>query len=456
MKFIDRADEMETLDKEYQKKGSSFVVIYGRRRVGKTTLLRKFCEGKKSVFFLATEETENMNRQAFQYTVAEDLGEDLLKNVSASRWEPIFDVIAQHARYERLVLVIDEFQYLGKANAAFPSILMRIWDQKLQDTNIMLVLCGSLIRMMKSQVLNYNSPLYGRRTAQIRMKQIPFRYYHEFMPDLPEDDLIQRYAITGGVPKYIELFSNQQNIYSAIRQNILNPNMFLYEEPEFLLQKEVSEIGSYFSLLKVIAEGRAKLSAMATALEVKQNSLSSYLNTLIELDLIEREVPVTEENSAKSKMGRYRIKDNFISFWFRFVYPYRAMIEAGHIDYVLDKIKAHFIENHVAYVYEDVCREKMWDYLQKPLVFNRVGRWWGKKEIDILAYDSTGTTMIFGECKYSRHPKGMDVLIDLKEKAGYVPWKKNERKENYILFSRSGYSEALKQYAKEHEDVILA
>ena len=182
--FVNRRKELETLRKEYSRKEASFVVIYGRRRVGKTALIKEFCKDKRSIMFLATEENETENRNAFKDAVAEALDHTLLREAQVTRWETIFDSIADQCDQakDRLILVMDEFQYLGKANPAFPSILMKIWDEKLKDKNIMLILCGSLINMMTSQVLNYDSPLYGRRTAQIKLQQIAFEHYKEFMP----------------------------------------------------------------------------------------------------------------------------------------------------------------------------------------------------------------------------------------------------------------------------------
>ncbi len=455
--FIDRIDEMATLENEYARDGASFVVIYGRRRVGKTTLINHFCENKDSIYFLATEENEYENRNAFKQLVSEKFDNELLASASLNSWDPIFKVITEEAKNKKIVLVIDEFQYLGKANKAFPSIMQKIWDEILLKSNVMLIICGSLINMMTSQVLNYDSPLYGRRTAQIKLKQIDFSFYHEFNESLSFDELLEQYAVTGGVPKYIELFDKKKSIYASIKDNILSTGSFLYAEPEFLLQKEVSEVGSYFSILKTIAAGNHKLSKIAAALGVSQSNLTNYLKNLIDLDIIEREVPITEENPEKSKMGLYRIKDNFISFWFKFVYTNKSMIESGHLEYVEDKIKKNFIDNHVSYVYEDVCRGDVWNLLSEGVSFNRVGRWWGSKdvEIDILAYDSLGKDIIFGECKYSKQKKGMAVLIDLQNKARVVNWKKDKRNEYYVLYSKSGYTDELLEYAKEHSNVFL-
>lgn len=457
-KFINRTNELNMLKKQYMQDEAAFVVIYGRRRIGKSTLIQEFCRDKKCISFLATEENEMENRNAFKTKVANALDNTLLMSSNLDRWEPIFDCIAQYCETaeERLVVVLDEFQYLGKANPAFPSILMSIWDEKLKDKNIMLILCGSLINMMTTQVLSYDSPLYGRRTAQKKLQQIAFKHYHEFMPELTIEEQIERYAVTGGVPKYIELFHKQGDIYEAIQDNVLDNSSFLYEEPEFLLRKEVSEVGSYFSILKTIAAGNHKLGNISSALNVKQSGLSKYLATLCELDILEREVPITEENPEKSKRGLYFIKDNFIRFWFRFVFPYRDLLETGQEDFVLQKLKQSFIENHVSYIYENVCREIVWDMNGNGVMFNRVGRWWNKDtEIDIVAYDSGGEDILFGECKYSKNPKGIEVLADLKEKARDVEWNKGNRKEHYVIFSKSGFTTELLERAEKDKSIIL-
>ena len=455
--FIDRAEELATLEREYHKKEASFVVVYGRRRIGKTTLIRHFCEDKKSLYFLATEENETENRNVLKTLIAESFDNDFLKSAGVNEWMPLFRLIAEESKKERIVLVIDEFQYLGKANKAFPSVMQKVWDEILQESDIMLIVCGSLINMMTTQVLNYDSPLYGRRTAQIKLKQIEFTYYKDFDKTLSLEDQILQYSVTGGVPKYIEFFGKGIDIYDAIRNNILSTSSFLYAEPEFLLQKEVSEVGSYFSVLKTIAAGNHKLGKIAASLEVSQTSLTSYLRTLVDLDIIEREVPITEENPEKSKMGSYRIKDNFIEFWFKFVYPNRSLIESGQTKYVEDKIRRNFIDNHVSYVYEDICRSKVWSLLSDDLSFNRVGRWWGAKdvEIDIVAYDAMGKDIVFGECKYSRNQKGMDVLKLLQDKANSVNWNKNSRKEHFVIYSKGGFSDELTKYAAKNSDVYL-
>ena len=458
-RFIDRQQEMETLQSEYAREGSALVILYGRRRVGKTTLIAEFIKDKNALFFLASEESEVQNRSAFKEKVAEFTDSDLLRNADIKSWDVLFRSIMDTPFESKPVIVLDEFQYLGKANPAFPSIFQRIWEEVLKDHSVMVILCGSLISMMESQTLSYGSPLYGRRTAQIRMKQIPFGYYHEFFPDKSRRELIEMYAVTGGVPKYIELFSESRDIYSAVPKCVLNRSGYLYDEPYFLLQQEVTEVGSYFSIIRAIAAGNSKLSAISAVLEIKATSLTKYLKTLIDLDILEREVPITEDNPEKSKKGLYRIKDNYLRFWFAFVYPNMSFIESGHSRIVMDKIRQSLVPNHIAFVYEDICRERMWELNANgawPFNFTKLGRYWdAKTEIGIAALDPEGKNLILGECKYWKEPVGIDVLRDLEAKSACVAWERSARKVWYVLFSASGFSDELTALTAARRDVLL-
>ena len=453
-KFVNRAKELESLEKQYATDQSSLVIVYGRRRVGKTALITEFLKRhSNSLYFLATEESEMQNLNYFKVQVAEFTGNELLKSAAVD-WLTVFKTLIDYKTETKKVIVLDEFQYIGQSNSAFPSIIQKVWDTVLKDANVMLILCGSLVSLMRSQTLDYSSPLYGRRTGQIKLKQIPFSHYHEFFEERTNNDLLPFYAVTGGVPKYTETFCGYTDIYEAIEQNVLNSQSFLYEEPYFLLQKEVSEIGSYFSIIKAIAMGNRKLSDIATNLGLKQTGLTKYLKVLIDLDLIEREVPVTEPAPEKSKSGLYRIADNFIAFWFKFVYPYRAYLEKGETAFVLSQIKTGFAQNYAAFVYEDVCREKMWELSAANFWdchFDKVGRYWGAKagEIDIVALDSTGEDLVLGECKYTSSPKGLSVLHALQEKADAMLKLTNAKRVQYVIFGTAGFTQSLTEKAQE-------
>ena len=459
-KFVNRAKELEALEKQYAANQSSLVIVYGRRRVGKTALITEFLKShSNSLYFLATEESEMQNLNYFKVQVAEFTSNELLKSAAVD-WLTVFKTLIDYKTETKKIIVLDEFQYIGQSNSAFPSVMQKVWDTLLKDANVMLILCGSLVSLMKSQTLDYSSPLYGRRTGQIKLKQIPFCHYHEFFEGRENNELLPFYAVTGGVPKYIETFCGYTDIYEAIEQNVLNSQSFLYEEPYFLLQKEVSEIGSYFSLIKAIAMGNRKLSDIATNLGLKQTGLTKYLKVLMDLDLIEREVPVTETAPEKSKSGLYRIADNFIAFWFKFVYPYRAYLEKGETAFVLSQIKKGFAQNYAAFVYEDVCREKMWELSAADtwdFHFDKVGRYWGAKagEIDIVGIDTASGDLVLGECKYTIAPKGLSVLHALQEKAETMLKLTQTKNVQYILFSTAGFTQGLTDETKKDVNIKL-
>jgi len=456
-RFVNRERELDALEKQYAADGASLVVLYGRRRVGKTALISEFIKDKKAMYFLANEENETLGMKNFTESLSDYTGQEYLKNASFEGWKDLFEVFLKHDPDTKKLLVFDELPYMVNANSAFPSILQWVWDTWFIKENVMLILCGSLIHMMEKHALNYNSPLYGRRTGQIKLKQIDFLHYDQFYEDMPYRDLVEHYAVTGGVPKYIELFDRKKSLFHEIDRLMLTPEGPLFEEPEFLLRREVEEIGSYFSIIKSIAAGSRKPWKISTDIGIKQTSLPKYLKTLIDLDILEREVPVTESNPEKSKMSLYQIKDNFIRFWFRFVYPERGRIELGQSDYVLERVKANFIDGHVAHIYETVCRSELWRLVMTDeLQFNKLGRWWNsREEIDIVALDSTGDSITFAECKYRTQPTDIDVFYDLLRKKELVPWNKEKRQEKFVLFSISGFTNRLTELAGERNDLLL-
>lgn len=306
----------------------------------------------------------------------------------------------------------------------------------------------------------YDAPLYGRRTAQIRLRPIKFFHYHEFFDtELSVEELVKRYSLTGGVPKYIEMFQHTHELDEAICSSLLNPSSYLFDEPNFLLQKEVTDIGSYFSILRIIAAGNHKSSKIATLLQQKQTNLPRYLKVLIDLDLLEREVPVTEANPAKSKTGLYQIRDNFIRFWFQFIYPNRSYLEMGHTEVVMERLAKNFIESQVSFVYEQICQEKLWELSAQgklPGLLERVGRWWDNShEIDVAGISEADNLLVLGECKFWNGPVGLNILSQLEEKASFVDWHKEKRRTVYILFSINGFSKELMAMAESRQDVIL-
>lgn len=299
--FVNRVKELQLLNDEYKEEGFRFSVLYGRRRVGKTTLLKEYIQNKESIYFLVTLESENIVLKRFQDIIANYLNDDFLKELKIDSFEQIFKYISQKTFEKKLIIIIDEFQYLTKINSSIPSIFQYIIDELLKQKNIHLILCGSIISMMYEQTLSYNSPLYGRRTSAIKLEAIKFEYIKEFFSKKSEIELIELYSILYGVPKYLEMFKDTKDIYKSIEKNILDKNSFLYDEPRFILQNEVNEPITYFTILETIARGEHKLGNIAGRLNKNVQNITSFISKLMELDIIYKDVPITEINPQKVK-----------------------------------------------------------------------------------------------------------------------------------------------------------
>jgi len=456
--FTDRTPELSTLKSEYDKKGAGLIVIYGRRRVGKTTLIREFLKNKPHLYFLADKQIESELIGRLRNSVSEYLKDAHLPEIEFKTWDSLFDYWIRHADFfNKVVFVIDEFQYLASVNNAFPTIFQRVWDDKLKERNILVILCGSLINMMYSTTLSYNSPLYGRRTGQIKLDPVSFKYFHNFFPHVSDEKLIELYSVIGGIPKYIEIFNPQKNVFENIKVHILEKKGYLYAEPRFILSEEVSETTTYFSILKTIASGQHKMGNIASRLMTSTQNLTGYFNMLIDLGILERRVPVTEAMPEKSKMGLYFIKDNFFRFWFRYVFANQNYLEMENTDYVFRKVKDEFDE-FVSLTFEDIAANIFFD--QKvirslPFEPEKWGRWWDRKnEIDLVAINSSEKKALFIECKWSKRLVDIDVLTDLKNKASQVDWFKDEREDYFAIISKKGFTKRLAELA-EREGIIL-
>ena len=464
MKFIGRRKELEALEQEYQRDGG-FVVLYGRRRVGKTTLIKEFIKDKTAFYFLATEEVESQSMKRLAGVLARATNNPMLGRVAFSDWLDLFQEAARYRPEEKKVLIIDEFPYLVKTNQAFPSILQNAWDEFLKDSNIMLILCGSLISMMRKHALSYESPLYGRRTAQIRLTPLTFTDVHTAQPQ-PFEKAVEQYAVTGGVPKYLEFFRPDGELLEQIKSVILSKSGFLYEEPSFLLKDEVQSAVNYFSIIRGIADGNHKLGKLAGALGMESSALTPYLSTLIELGFLVKDTPVTEKNPEKSRKGLYFISDNFVRFWFRYVYPYKGELELDNQQVSLDELNKDFVQKFVAFAYEDICKDIFAALCRSgELDFtpSRIGSYWlndvsNDTQIDVMAVDHQRKLLFAGECKYHNKPVDAPVYYALEEKV-----KKSTELHTafpayqviYGLFSKSGFTQRMTEQAHGRPDILL-
>ena len=464
MNFLGREKEILDLEKEYARDGG-FVVIYGRRRIGKTTLIKQFIKSKTAFYFLATKEVESQSMKRFAGVIARTTGNSVMQKAAFSDWLDLFQAVADYKPNEKKVLVIDEFPYLVKVNDSFPSILQNAWDEILKDSNVMLILCGSLISMMKKHALSYESPLYGRRTAQMRIAPLPFTTVYENQK-LSFEEAAEQYSITGGVPKYMEFFSDGQPLYEQIKENVLSKNGFLYEEPNFLLTDEVQVPTNYFSIIMVIADGNHKLGTIAGILGLETSALTPYLKTLSELGFIEKQVPVTEKNAEKTRKGLYFISDNFLRFWFRYVYPYKGELEIDNMQISLDELDKDFKEKFVAFAYKDICKEIFARLCSdKAIEFtpSKIGSYWlndksGNTQIDVMAVDTVNKRLFAGECKYHNQPVDADVYFELVKKVDNSAEIKSAFKGYtviYGVFSKSGFTSRMTDISNSNPNLFL-
>lgn len=453
--FVNRHSELQLLEQRYASGQAELFVLYGRRRVGKTELLTEFCRDKRHIFFVADLDVEPRLRAGLSAAVnAELLGPATASAVYPS-WEDIFMLLAQHAQTERLVVVLDEFTYLINAHPPLASILQRLWDSHLRHSQLMLILCGSYIGMMEEEVLGYNAPLYGRRTGQYLLEPLDFAEARPFFQAYDLEDQVRAFAIFGGAPAYLRLISTGPSLLNVVRDQILTRGTFLYDEVRFLLQQELREPRNYFAVLEAIAAGRTQLNEIKQATGL--DGVTAYLNTLQELRLVERIVPVTERQPHKSRRGLYRLCDHFFRFWFRFVHPNRSLVERGGSQIALEQLVVPQLDGFCGPIFEEVCQQFLWQLGlagQLPFLPLRSGGWWrANEEIDLILLGQEAAMLV--ECKWTKRPIGIDILRDLERKAGLVETELAERRLYFALCARSGFTPEVEAEVAQLDDLVL-
>ena len=454
MEFIDRDRELTFLRDAFEKDRAQFIVIYGKRRVGKTELVKQFFKGIPHIYFLADKTSQREQLRGISEKVGLLFGDEFVLSRGFGNWQEFFRYLK--TKNDRIVIAIDEFPFLIDANSAIPSIFQKGWDEELKETNVFLILLGSSIGMMETDVLGYTSPLFGRRTGQILVTPLGFQEAGQFHPQCPGEDFLYYYATLGGTPAYLLQFEKRSNYFANVENHILRKESYLWAEPEFILREELREPRHYFAILRAMSMGKTRAGEIINETGLEKNVVGKYLSILTDLRIVRREVPITEKSSEKSKKGMYVIDDNFFRFWFSFVFPNRSFLEEGETAYVIEhKIKPR-IDLFASHAFEEVCRSFVKKGLPNGLKFPSVGRWWTKQtEIDIVALSDDGRDVLFGEAKWSTRKVGVDVLVDLKKKARLFEWGDAGRQEWYALFSRKGFTEDLRALA-EQEGVFLA
>ncbi|MHC1773594.1 MAG: ATP-binding protein [Flexilinea sp.] len=466
--FINRIAELEQLNLLYNSNRAELFVLYGRRRVGKTELLRTFCNDKPHLFFIATLSSDSEQLATFSRQIYGFDHKEVSAGFTFPSWEAAFRALADLPMESRPVVVLDEFTYLISGNKAIPSILQKIWDEKLKSTLLMLVLCGSYIGMMETEVLGYQAPLYGRRTASTLLRPLDLPSSSLFFPKYTPDKQFLAWAVLGGMPYYLCTFTDQQDLFTNIHQQILNPQTGpLFSEPRLLLMEELREPRNYFSILRAIAQGRTRLNEITQASGVGEaNAVSRYLDILQQMRLITRRVPATENQPEKSKKGLYQIDDHFLRFWFRYVHPNQSGLDLGLSEAILEKYVRPDLDHFAAAAFEEAAQmyiAKLAQTGKLAFIPERIGGWWDRDvEIDVLAISQTEKAALVGECKWSVKPVGTNVLEDLQQKVKILLKNHDIQKVQYALFSRSGFTQALEKQANTEgtglymiEDLII-
>ncbi|MCI9380172.1 MAG: ATP-binding protein [Dorea sp.] len=453
--FIGRERELNSLNKLYVSGKFEFVVIYGRRRVGKTALINQFIRNKKAIYFMGVESNarqnlENLSRNILEYSAKGQEGSVFLS------FQTALEHVFQLAKEERLVLAIDEYPYLARSSRSLASTLQFLIDRYKDESRLMLILCGSSMSYMEDHVLAYKAPLYGRRTAQMKIQPFDFADTCRYFENFSGEDKALIYGIVGGTPQYLLQMDDRLSVEDNIKNTFLNPTSSLFEEPENLLKQEVREPALYNAIITAIATGSSRMAEISTKVGENTSVCASYLKNLIALGLVRRESPYGEKASRKSI---YSIDDNMFRFWYRFIPEYSSVIARGAADMAYRRMEPH-LSDYMGNVFEEICKQYLWKLLldgKSPVEFKELGRWWGtdpsahsQAEIDIMG-DQDKDTALFGECKWTNEKVDAGVLEKLAGRSKLFHY----HKVYLYLFAKSGFTKGCIDKAKGLGNAML-
>lgn len=469
--FIGREAELKFLQDKYTEERGQLIVLYGRRRVGKTETLREFCKDKPHVFFSCTQTTDLVQLRNFSGRMFK---EDIpAKNYISefADWEKAFRAVLDlpYGNQKKL-LVIDEFPYMCRGNKSIPSILQNLWDAELRDSNVMIILCGSAMSFIEKELLSEKNPLYGRATGIYKMKEMGFYDAVKFFPEYSDRDKVLTYAVLGGIPHYLRQWNPKLSVDENIKRNILTKGCILYSEVEFLLHQELRETPIYNSIIEAVALGNTKLNDISQKSLLEDTAKTSvYLKNLMELGIVEREFSVDAKIKERANSGRgtYRLTDNFFRFWYAFGFANYSQLEDGDVDGVYEYVVKPALHEFASFAFEDVCREFV-RMLQKknelPFRYSKMGRWMGKTtvrdekasdglrtaetEIDLLCIGKDAKEYLVGECKFKGVPFSYSEYLDTLAKLTPL---KEKSKFYYVLFSESGFDQKILDCAAMNE-----
>ncbi len=426
-KFFGRKNYLKFLNEIYDKNTFEFIPIYGRRRIGKTSLILESVKDREHIYYLALEGTSEENARGFKETANQAIKDKTLLSLQ-NDWEKIFSYLEN----KNIILIIDEFPYLISSDKRIPSIFQRIIDLYLSGSQCKLILCGSSISMMLTSVLGMKSALYGRRTGQIKLGHLSFQEALSFLKYKNFEETILGYGIVGGVPLYLDIIGKYKDLYTAIANELLLPNTLLNYEPDIMIKTEFPSSATYLMIIRAISSGKVTMGEIKNAVGLT-GDITPYLHNLIDTEYVERRVPITQ-NPLKSRQGIYLLKDNFLRFYYRFIYPNRSFIESNDVEGLSDIIKNE-INNYMGHLFEDIVKQS----LRKKFPAYRIGSWWYKgEEIDIIGIDDRNKRMLIGEVKWRNIKIGFDVIERLFSKVELLEGYENYKK-NYLIVSKGGF-----------------
>jgi AAA+ ATPase superfamily predicted ATPase len=459
--FVSRENELHALQELYNENKFQMIVMYGRRRVGKTTLISEFIKNKPAIFFSAGEANNKMNLAMFSEEVYAFF--DIPKVTGAfNNWHDAFMFIAEKAKTQKFILAIDEFPYIAEVNKEVKSILQNIIDHELLDTKLYLILCGSQISFMEREVLGYKSPLFGRRTAQFRVDSFDYYDAAKMLPFATSEDKIKYYACVGGTPHYLAQIDKESTFEENIKKLFFRPRGYLYSEPTMLLQQELREPAMYNSIISAIATGANRLNDIAVKVDEDTAKVMKYINTLVGLKIIQKDIPFGE-NPERSRKGIYKLSDNCFKFWYRYVFLNKTSIENGLGDevaenYVFPELSS-FSGRHAV---EDICKQYIIRRSKErklPFLALNFGTWWGNDpetktnaDIDIVADNKHEKKVILCECKWKNEKTDVNEIKKLMEKSRLLP---GYNEYHYMFFSRAEYTENALLLAQENDNLQL-
>ncbi len=454
--FYGRTSEMEVLDRLWESSREEFLVLYGRRQVGKTALLAEWIRrtGNRALYWVASPTSAAAQLRSFSQSIYNfgNPGLPAPDGFTYISWEQAFQQVARLAKDERMALFIDEFTYLLEVDPGIAGLLQNLWDHILKNSSLFLCLSGSHLGMMKREFFSYQAPLYGRASAQIHLQPFYFGATSGFFPKYSAVDRVALYSIFGGVPAYWERLDSSKSISWNIKQHLLTSNNLLQSEPRLLLQDFISDPHNYLSILSAIANGAHVLKDIAAITGLPSGHVSKYLGVLTETGFVERRVPVTD--TSPSRTGRYHITDPYLRFYFRFLSDRQDQLALGAQDIALAEINRHMIDFIGRYTWEELCRE--WTLRagalgELPVMSDHVGSAWNSKaQVDVVGINSMEKKLILGECKWTLSSNERKIMAELVEEKATKIIPMHGKWEVYFLgFSRNGWTSGALAYQEE-------